>query len=123
MSATEEVLKVRVVAAILDSRPEAAIDMLCERYHLAKPRLAVGVVEGRTKGVAAVYSIRRREILAAKREFLYDPFVIIHEFYHHLRSKSGRHKGTEKDADRFALDFIDAYERFAIRERARQRVH
>ncbi|HEV2226795.1 MAG TPA: hypothetical protein VGR56_08340, partial [Nitrososphaerales archaeon] len=51
------------------------------------------------------------EILAASREYLYDPFVMIHEFYHHLRSASGRHRGTEKDADRFALDFIEAYRR------------
>ena len=71
--------------------------------------MGVGVLEGRTKGVAAVYSLERKEILAARREYLYDPFVMIHEFYHHLRSVSGKHRGTEKQADRFALDFIDAY--------------
>jgi len=74
------------------------------------PRLSVGVFEGRTKGVAAVYSVPRREILAAKREYLYNPFVIIHEFYHHLRSTSGRHKGTERQADEFAADYLRAYQ-------------
>lgn len=107
--------RARVVAMILDSKTEAALEMLCSRYRVSVPRLGVGVLEGRTKGVAAVYSVERKEILAARREYLYDPFVMIHEFYHHLRSVSGKHRGTERQADRFALDFIDAY-RSAPRE-------
>jgi hypothetical protein len=99
-----------VVATILDSRPEDAISILSEHYHVSKPRISVGVFEGRTKGVAAVYSLGRKEILAANREYLYNPFVIIHEFYHHLRSTSGRHRGTERQADEFATDFIRAYQ-------------
>jgi hypothetical protein len=69
----------------------------------------VGVVKGRSKGVQAVYSANRKEILAAKREYLYDPFTILHEFYHHLRYFGGEHRGTEKHADRFAIEFIQAY--------------
>lgn len=102
-------MKASVVALILDSKPEDALGQLSKWYRVPAPKLGVGVVEGKTKGVAAVYSVRRKEILAARREFLYDPFVMIHEFYHHLRSASGRHRGTEKEADRFALDFVDAY--------------
>ena len=101
--------KAKVVAMILDSKTELALELLCRRYHVSVPKLGVGVLEGRTKKVAAVYSLHRKEILAARREFLYNPFVMIHEFYHHLRSVSGKHRGTEKQADRFALDFIDAY--------------
>jgi hypothetical protein len=108
---SEDDFKALVVAMILDSRPEEAIATLSEHYHVAKPRLSVGVVEGRTKGVAAVYSLRRKEILAANREYFYNPFVMIHEFYHHLRSTSGRHRGTERQADEFAVDFINAYRR------------
>lgn len=104
-------MKSEVVALILDSRPEDAISLLCRWYKVRLPRLGVGVFEGKTKGVAAVYSVQRREILAAKREYLYNPFVIIHEFYHHLRSTSGHHRGTEKQADKFALEFIAAYRR------------
>lgn len=113
MKESEDRMKASVVALILDSRPEQAIGVLCRWYRVQEPRLGVGVFEGRTKGVAAVYSMRRKEILAAKREYLYDPFVIIHELYHHVRSTSGRHRGTEKQADRFALDFIAAYKRVA----------
>jgi hypothetical protein len=54
--------------------------------------------------------VARREILAANREYLYNPFVIIHEFYHHLRSTSGRHRGTERQADEFAADYVRAYQ-------------
>jgi hypothetical protein len=109
----EEDFKVLVVALILDSKTEDALGVLSKKYHVVRPKLGVGVVEGKTKGVAAVYSMKRKEILAAKREYLYDPFVMIHEFYHHLRSTSGRHRGTEKQADKFSVDFISAYQRAA----------
>ena len=114
MAAAEDKMKATVVALILDSKTEEAIDVLSRWYKVSRPRLGIGVVEGKTKGVAAVYSQNRKEILAARREFLYDPFVMIHEFYHHLRSVSGKHRGTEKQADRFALDFIGAYRRAAL---------
>lgn len=113
MRASEDEMKTRVVALILDSKPEEAIALLSKWYRVPEPRLGVGVFEGRTKGVAAVYSQNSKKILAARREYLYDPFVMIHEFYHHLRSTSGRHRGTEKEADKFALDFIEAYRRVA----------
>ncbi|MGD0145907.1 MAG: hypothetical protein ABSB53_03525 [Nitrososphaerales archaeon] len=114
MKGSEEEMKASVVAMILDSRPEDALDLLSQWYRIERPKLGVGVVEGRTKGVAAVYSLRRKEILAAKREYLYNPFVMIHEFYHHLRSRSGRHRGTEKEADRFAVEFIRAYQKLTL---------
>jgi len=113
LTANEDQMKAVVVALILDSKTEEAIDALSKWYRVSRPKLGIGVVEGKTKGVAAVYSQKRKEILAARREFLYDPFVMIHEFYHHLRSVSGRHRGTEKQADKFALDFIAAYNRAA----------
>ena len=121
MKLSLEELKSSVVALILDSKTEDALDLLSKWYKVPVPRLGVGVVEGKSKGVAAVYSLKRKEILAARREYLYDPFVMIHEFYHHLRSASGRHRGTEKDADKFALDFIEAYRvRVAGLDRARK---
>jgi len=111
LTPTEDQMKASVVALILDSKTEEAIRLLSRWYRVSVPRLGIGVVAGKTKGVAAVYSQNRKEIMAARREFMYDPFVMIHEFYHHLRSVSGHHRGTEKRADRFALDFIDAYRR------------
>lgn len=115
MGPSQDEMQAYVVGLILDSKPEEALEVLSKWYRVSVPRLGVGVVEGRTKGVAAVYSQRRKEILAAKREFLYNPFVMIHEFYHHLRSVSGKHRGTEKQADSFALEFIAAYRREALK--------
>jgi hypothetical protein len=113
LDTAQDRMKAYVVALILDSNPEEAIKVLSRWYKISVPKLGVGVVEGKTKGVAAVYSQNRKEILAARREYLYDPFVMIHEFYHHLRSVSGKHRGTEKQADKFALDFVESYRRAA----------
>lgn len=113
LMAAEEQMRARVVGLILDSKPEEAIKVLSRWYRVSEPGLGIGVVEGKTKRVAAVYSQRTKKILAARREFLFDPFVMIHEFYHHLRSAGGRHRGTERQADRFALDFIESYRQLA----------
>lgn len=110
---TDDRFKAMVVATILDTKTERALEILCEHYHLDVPKLGVGVVKGRSKGVLAVYSPDRKEILAVSQEYLYDPFVMLHEFYHHLRQFAGQHRGTEKNADRFALDYIAAYKRLA----------
>lgn len=113
MEQSQSLMRAYVVALILDSKPEEAIGVLSRWYKVSVPKLGVGATEGRSKGVAAVYSQRRKEIMAARREFLFDPFVMIHEFYHHLRSTSGKHRGTERQADKFALEFIEAYQRRA----------
>ena len=89
--------------------------MLCAHYRVDRPKLSVGVVKGRSKGVLAVYTAKRKEILAVSQEYLYDPFTILHEFYHHLRYHGAQHRGTEKYADKFAEGFILAYNAVARR--------
>ncbi len=113
----DDSFKAVIVSMILDSKPEAALEALSKMYGVETPRLGVGVFKRHSKGVRAVYSHERKEILAAKREFLYDPFVILHEFYHHIRSVGGKHRGTEKNADRFAVDYILAFNRMVTRSR------
>jgi hypothetical protein len=41
-----------------------------------------------------------------------NPFVVLHEFYHHIRSKGvdRMHRGTEGNADKFAIDYITQYQ-------------
>jgi len=107
--------KAIIVNMILDSQPEAALEALSRRYRVDTPRLGVGAFKRHSKGVRAVYAPDRKEILAAKREFLYDPFVILHEFYHHIRSVGGKHRGTEKNADKFAIEYIRAFNRAVAR--------
>lgn len=119
MQEPDDRFKASMVASILNSQPEKAISLLSEYFHVEEPGLRVGIVKGRSKGVRAVYSPRRKEILAARQEYLYDPFTILHEFYHHLRQFAGKHRGTEKHADVFATDYIEAYERLLSKTRQR----
>ncbi|MCD6324272.1 MAG: hypothetical protein J7L55_04100 [Desulfurococcales archaeon] len=45
------------------------------------------------------------------------PFIIMHEFYHHLRYFGGEHRGTERGANAYAGRAIKAYlKHFARRE-------
>ncbi|MBI2125803.1 MAG: hypothetical protein HYU02_00590 [Thaumarchaeota archaeon] len=108
MEVANRALKAKAVWLILDQRPEEALRILCEHYKIEVPDLKVGLPKKHSK-VAGCYVVHQRIIYVADRETLYNPFVILHEFYHHLRSTSGRHKGNEKYADNFAIDFIDAY--------------
>jgi hypothetical protein len=55
--------------------------------------------------------VEKEAIYVASSEGLTDPFLILHEFYHHLRSVSGRHLGTERYANRFAREYIEEYRR------------
>ena len=64
----------------------------------------------------AVYVQKEKKIYAMDSAIYYNPFVIIHEFYHHLRSRDGSHRGTERHANAFAQGFIESYK--AVIERA-----
>jgi hypothetical protein len=104
----DSLLKAKVVHLILQKRPEEALELLSLANSVNTPRLRVGAVKGRTKAVA-VYVHKANTIFVSGGECLWDPFVILHEFYHHLRCQGGKHRGTEKNANAFALDFISAY--------------
>jgi len=101
-------LKAFIVALILSKRTEEAIQLLSLIYKVDVPQLKVGHVKGRKKA-AGVYILSKKAILVSKGENLWDPFIILHEFYHHIRNEGGVHKGNEKLADFFAHDYINAY--------------
>jgi hypothetical protein len=101
-------VKAKVVALILQKNPEMALNILCERYSIKRPDLKVGKVKRYSSSLGA-YVHAENTIYVSSSEAMYDPRVILHEFYHHLRSASGKHRGNEKYADRFAADFITSY--------------
>src|SRR5574341_147345 len=101
--------KAKAVRLILTKQPEQALELLSTLYKIKNPKLRVGTVKGRRKTALAVYVHEKNTIYASNSDILYNPFVILHEFYHHIRSKSGEHKGTEKNADAFAIEFIKSY--------------
>jgi hypothetical protein len=108
---TQENFKPMVVWLILSGKPEDAIALLAKTYRVNVPKLKVGLPKGHKITAYGCYNARGETITVQNSDVLLNPFVILHEFYHHLRSKGAdkMHRGTEKNADKFALDFIQAY--------------
>jgi len=109
MLVDEQLFKARVVRLILGKEIEEALEALSNHYRVAVPRLKIGMPK-RSGGRAGCYVSATKTIHVASEERLYDPFVILHEFYHHLRTQSGKHRGTEKHANKFAQEYISAYQ-------------
>ncbi len=86
-------------------RPEEALDLLSEHFQVERPKLRIGLPPGE-KHALGCYVHRDKTIYISSEEYLYDPYVLIHEFYHHLRNVGGKHRGTERHAKEFALEFL-----------------
>jgi hypothetical protein len=107
--------KPTIVWLILNKQTEKALELLAKNYNVNTPKLKVGLPKGHHKTAYGVYTNKNETISVLDSEIFGNPFVILHEFYHHLRSKSvdKTHKGTEKNADKFALEYIREYQEFA----------
>ena len=104
--------KPQIVHLIINQNTEEALLLLAKHYRVAVPQLKVGLPKGHKKNIYGCYTSKNQTISVLSSDFLGNPFVILHEFYHHLRSKSvdRQHKGTERNADRFAAEFLVAYQ-------------
>ena len=111
MLSHEEQFKARIVQLILLKRVEEALEELSRHYSVDVPGLRVGMPKGHI-GNAGCYVPKTKTIHVVNQEKLEDPFVILHEFYHHLRTQGGKHKGTEKYANKFADEFIETFKNF-----------
>jgi Zn-dependent peptidase ImmA (M78 family) len=113
----QENLKPIVVWLILSGKTEEALELLAKNYGVNVPRLKVGLPKGHKIKALGCYTAKNETILVQNSDLLANPFVILHEFYHHLRSKAvdKMHRGTEGNADKFALDFLRAYQEAAGR--------
>ncbi len=89
----------------VERKPEEALDLLCLHYRVERPSLRIGLPKGEKKALGC-YVHREMAIYISREEYLYDPYVLIHEFYHHLRNFGGKHRGTERHAKEFALSFL-----------------
>ena len=94
---------VRLIA--IERKPEEALDVLCAHYRVERPALRVGLPKGEKRALGC-YVHKERTIYMSSEEYLFDPYVLIHEFYHHLRHVGGKHRGTERHARDFALSFL-----------------
>jgi Zn-dependent peptidase ImmA (M78 family) len=101
-----------IVWLILNGKTEEALERLAENYKVNAPKLKIGLPKGHKKRVYGCYTTKNETISVLNSDMLGNPFVILHEFYHHLRTHSvdKQHRGTEKNANRFATEFLQAYE-------------
>jgi hypothetical protein len=107
-----------VVWLILSGKPEEALVLLAKNYKVNVPKLKVGLPKGHKIKAFGCYTSKNETISVLNSDVVMNPFVILHEFYHHLRSKAvdKMHRGTEKNADKFAIEFIEAYKAYALRD-------
>jgi hypothetical protein len=108
MTTIDLAFRVKIVALILSSDTEEALELLSRRYGVAEPKLLVGMPKRYSKNPAC-YVAKTQTIHVFHREILLNPHVILHEFYHHLRNVANAQGGIEKYADRFAKNYLQAY--------------
>ncbi|MDE1829871.1 MAG: hypothetical protein KGI25_06085 [Thaumarchaeota archaeon] len=111
MTDVDDLTKAKIVKMILDGATEDALGKLSEFYRVETPKIAVGTIKGKRRTVYAVYRPSEKKIYALNSDIFCNPFVILHEYYHHIRSKLGVHKGSERRANMYAQEFIDSYAR------------
>ena len=84
--------------------------MLAKQYGATVPSLKVGLPKRYRRNTLGCYEGKNKIISVSNSDTLKDPFVVLHEFYHHLRTSVDlKHRGTEKNANEFAKDFLRAY--------------
>ena len=81
----------KIVYKILNRDTEQALSDLSDLYNIRAPEIVVGTIKGKRKTVYAVYVQNENRIYALNSDIFYNPFVVLHEFYHHLRSRGGVH--------------------------------
>jgi Zn-dependent peptidase ImmA (M78 family) len=112
----ENNVKVAAVTLILNKQTEEALQLLASHYGVSVPKLKVGLPKGHQRTAYGTYNSQTQTICVLNSDVFSNPFVILHEFYHHLRSKAvdRQHRGTEKNADKFAIDFLQQYQIAAV---------
>jgi hypothetical protein len=94
----DNITKTQIVKMILGKQTEKALEKLSEFYHVTTPQIAVGTIKGKRRTVYALYIPKEQRIYALNSDIFFNPFVILHEYYHHIRSKLGVHRGSERNA-------------------------
>lgn len=102
--------KATIVQLILSKDTEKAVEVVSKKFNVRTPTLGIGRTKGK-KSALAVYSVAANSILFSDQDQYFDPFVVLHEMYHCIRSTSGSHRGTEKNADKFAIGYVNEYKK------------
>jgi len=112
----EPKFKAAIVKLVLNGKAETALELLAQHYGVNTPKIKVGLPKGRKKKTLGCYNANKKTIFVLNSDTLKEPFIILHEFYHHLRTAvDAKHKGSEKHANKFAKEFIQAYKSMATK--------
>lgn len=107
----DDITKAKIVHMILNRNTEEALQKLSKIYNVTPPEIVVGTIKGKRRTVYAVYVQKERRIYVINSDVFYNPFIVLHEFYHHIRTRAGVHRGSEKHANMYAKSFIDSYKK------------
>ncbi len=107
----DDITKARIVHMILNRNTEEALQKLSKLYNVTSPEIVVGTIKGKRRTVYAVYVQKERRIYVINSDVFNNPFIVLHEFYHHIRTRAGVHRGSEKHANMYAKSFIDSYKK------------
>jgi hypothetical protein len=107
----DDITKAKIVYMILNRNTEEALQKLSKFYNVTPPEIVVGTIKGKRRTVYAVYVQKERRIYVINSDVFYNPFIVLHEFYHHIRTRAGVHRGSEKHANMYAKSFIDSYKK------------
>lgn len=114
MISDDVVFRAKIVYLILSKDTEQALRLLSTYYSVVKPKIKVGMPKRYSKNPAC-YVAKNHTIHVSRREVLWSPQIILHEFYHHLRRVTNWQGGIEKYADSFAKDYVQAYKEIATK--------
>ena len=113
---SERTFKAYVVWLVLSGKAEVSLQVLAKKYKVSVPEMKVGLPSRHKTKARGCYVIEDGTIYLQNSDAIMNPFIILHEFYHHLRTSiDKKHKGTEKYADRFAREFLEAYQSYAAK--------
>ena len=113
---SERPFKAYIVWLVLSGKAEMALQVLAKKYKVSVPEMKVGLPSRHSTKARGCYATGNGTIYLQNSDAILNPFIILHEFYHHLRTSiDKKHKGTEKYADRFAGEFIEAYQSFGTK--------
>lgn len=117
----DDITKAKIVHMILNKKTEEALQNLSEFYNVTVPKIVVGTIKGKRRTVYAVYVQKESRIHVINSDIFYNPFIVLHEFYHHIRTRAGVHRGSEKHANMYAQSFVDSYKRLVEQMRDKKK--
>jgi hypothetical protein len=118
----DDITKAKIVYMILNRKTEEALQNLSKFYNVTPPKIVVGTIKGKRRTVYAVYVQKERRIYVINSDIFYNPFIVLHEFYHHIRTRAGVHRGSEKYANMYAQSFVDSYKRLVAQIRDKKKL-